>query len=173
MKVQQESEQKVYESRIQRLKSRDVGNSAQSGTPAEASDLRKELAIAKERVTYLEKAYKQKSDALKAAEAASQKPKAQQASAKTANKGPDLPKWGFEPPDDLPHSQPYWDYRNAYSDHIAAMVTATVSAIPHIPLAIFFFFLKGYAFVLYMVQCMLRLCRPNFMCYTAEPFVNK
>ena len=46
-----------------------------------------------------------------------------------------LPKWGFEPPDDLPRSQPYWDYRNAYSDHIAAMVAATVSAIPHIPLS--------------------------------------
>ena len=135
MKVQHESEQKVYESRIQRLKSRDVGDSAQSGTSAEASDLRKELAIAKERVMYLEKAYKQKSDALKAAEAASQKPKAQQASAKVTSKGPDLPKWGFEPPDDLPRSQPYWDYRNAYSDHIAAMVAATVSAIPHIPLS--------------------------------------
>ena len=46
-----------------------------------------------------------------------------------------MPKWGFEPSDDLPRSQPYWDYRNAYSDHIAAMVAATVSAIPHIPLS--------------------------------------
>ena len=56
-------------------------------------------------------------------------------SPKTVNKGVDIPKWGFEPSDDLPRSQPYWDYRNAYSDHIAAMVAATVTAIPHIPLS--------------------------------------
>ena len=98
MKVQQEAEQKVYESRIQRLKARDVGEPAQSGTPAEDSNLRKELAVAKERIAFLEKAYKQKSDALKAAEAATQKPKAQQAPSKTTSRGPDLPKWGFEPP---------------------------------------------------------------------------
>ncbi|KAF8645427.1 hypothetical protein AX14_009235 [Amanita brunnescens Koide BX004] len=135
MKVQQESEQKVYESRIQRLKSCDASESAQPVTSSEDSNLRKELAIAKERVAFLEKAYKQKSDALKVAEAASQKTKAQQAPSKTASKGPGVPKWGFEPPDDLPNSQPYWDYRNAYSDHIAAMVAATVTAIPHIPLS--------------------------------------
>ncbi|KAF8722324.1 hypothetical protein AX14_009901 [Amanita brunnescens Koide BX004] len=135
MKVQQEAEQKVYESRIQRLKSRDAGETAQPETPAEDSRLRKELAIAKERIAFLEKAYKQKSDALKAAESASQKPKPQPVTPKPATKGLDLPKWGFEPPNDLPHSQPYWDYRNAYSDHIAAMVAATVSAIPHIPLS--------------------------------------
>ncbi|KAF8680805.1 hypothetical protein AX14_004478 [Amanita brunnescens Koide BX004] len=135
MKAQQEAEQKVYEARIQRLKSRESGEPAQPGAPGEASDLRKELAIAKERIAFLEKAYKQKSDALKAAESVSQKPKAQQAPPKKGSGGPDVPKWGFEPPDDLPHSQPYWDYRNAYSDHIAAMVAATVTAIPHIPLS--------------------------------------
>ena len=131
MKVQQEAERKVYESRIQRLKAR---------TPIESNELavgdptlRKELAVAKERIAFLEKAYKQKSEALKAAESAAQKPKVQPQ--KTANKGPEVLKWGFEPPDNLPHSQPYWDYRNAYSDHIAAMVAATVSAIPHIPLS--------------------------------------
>ena len=133
MKVQHESEQKVYESRIQRLKSRDIGNPPPSDASVGDPNLRKELAIAKECIAFLKKAYKQKSDALKAAESASQKPKVQPP--KMANKGPELPKWGFEPPDDLPHSQPYWDYRDAYSDHIAAMVAATVSAIPHIPLS--------------------------------------
>ena len=136
MKVQHEAEQKVYESRIQRLKSRDLGGPTEPGSSTiDDSGLRKELAVAKERIAFLENAYKQKSDALKNAEAAAKKPKAQQAPPKAANKGTDLPKWGFKPPDDLPHSQPYWDYRNAYSDHIAAMVTATVTAIPHIPLS--------------------------------------
>ncbi|KAF8668065.1 hypothetical protein AX14_006245, partial [Amanita brunnescens Koide BX004] len=131
MKVQQDAERKVYESRIQRLKARAPTESKEPTTGDSA--LRKELAVAKERVAYLEKAYKQKSEALKSMETAPQKPKAQAQPQKTANKG--LPKWGFEPPDDLPHSQPYWDYRNAYSDHIAAMVAATVTAIPHIPLS--------------------------------------
>ena len=135
MKVQHESEQKVYESRIQRLKSRDAGETSQAGASAGDPSLRKELAIAKERIAFLEKAYKQKSDALKTAESTSQKAKAQQAPSKTTTKPPGLPKWGFEPSDDLPNSQPYWDYRNAYSDHIAAMVAATVTAIPHIPLS--------------------------------------
>ena len=134
MKVQHEAEQKVYESRIQRLKARDPTESALSSAPSD-QHLRKELAIAKERVAFLEKAYKEKSNALKAAGSASQKPKAQQTSSKATSRNQDMPKWGFEPPDDLPRSQPYWDYRNAYSDHIAAMVAATVSAIPHIPLS--------------------------------------
>ncbi|KAF8650630.1 hypothetical protein AX14_008588 [Amanita brunnescens Koide BX004] len=133
MKVQQDAERKVYESRIQRLKARTPTESKEPA--AEDPTLRKELAVAKERVAYLEKAYKGKSDALKAVESAANKPKTQAQSQKTANKGPELPKWGFEPADDLPRSQPYWDYRNAYSDHIAAMVAATVSAIPHIPLS--------------------------------------
>ena len=131
MKVQQESERKVYESRIQRLKARTPTESKALSTTGN-TQLRKELAVAKERVAFLEKAYKEKSEALKAT---TQKSKAQQAQPKTTEKNPDTPKWGFEPPDDLPRSQPYWDYRNAYSDHIAAMVAATVSAIPHIPLS--------------------------------------
>ncbi|KAF8694562.1 hypothetical protein AX14_002003 [Amanita brunnescens Koide BX004] len=130
MKVQQEAEQKVYESRIQRLKARETSEFAPSD-----DGLRKQLAVAKERVTFLEKAYKEKSEALKAANASSQKAKTQDKTPKPGDKKADIPKWGFEPPDDLPHSQPYWDYRNAYSDHIAAMVAATVSTIPHIPLA--------------------------------------
>ena len=134
MKVQHDAEQKVYESRIQRLKARDPKESTLPAAPSD-QHLRKELAIAKERIAFLEKAYKEKSEALKAAGSVSQKPKAQQTPPKAANKNQDTPKWGFEPPDDLPRSQPYWDYRNAYSDHIAAMVAATVSAIPHIPLS--------------------------------------
>ncbi|KAF8635310.1 hypothetical protein AX14_010521 [Amanita brunnescens Koide BX004] len=134
MKAQQAAEQKVYESRIERLKAR---GAVESDLPATKGDesLRKEIAVAKERVAFLEKAYKEKSDALKAANAAAKKQGNQQAPPKTAAKSQNLPKWGFEPPDDLPNSQPYWDYCNAYSDHIAAMVAATVTAIPHIPLA--------------------------------------
>ena len=134
MKTQQDAERKVYESRIQRLKARDPTESASTSAPSD-QHLRKELAVAKERIAFLEKAYKEKSDALKATAAAPQKPKSQQMSSKANDKDQNLPKWGFEPPDDLPRSQPYWDYRNAYSDHIAAMVAATVSAIPHIPLS--------------------------------------
>ena len=134
MRAQQEAEQKVYESRIERLKARGAVESGPSSAQNE-QHLRKELAVAKERIAFLEKAYKEKSDALKVANSAAQKPKAQQAPPKTSTKNQDVPKWGFEPADDLPRSQPYWDYRNAYSDHIAAMVAATVSAIPHIPLA--------------------------------------
>ncbi|KAF8652816.1 hypothetical protein AX14_008342 [Amanita brunnescens Koide BX004] len=112
MKVQQDSERTVYESRIQRLKSRAPADSI----PSAATDdvlLRKELAVAKERVAFLEKAYKEKSEALKVANSAAQKPKPQQAQSKAADTKANMPKWGFEPPDDLPHSQPYWDYRNA------------------------------------------------------------
>ncbi|KAF8667215.1 hypothetical protein AX14_006356 [Amanita brunnescens Koide BX004] len=134
MKVQHEAEQKVYESRIQRLKARDPTESTPSSVSSDQR-LHKELAVTKERIAFLEKAYKEKSDALKAAGSASQKPKAQQTPSKTTGKNQDTLKWGFEPSDDHPRSQPYWDYRNAYSDHIAAMVATTVSAIPHIPLS--------------------------------------
>ncbi|KAF8676330.1 hypothetical protein AX14_004975 [Amanita brunnescens Koide BX004] len=134
MKTQHDAERKVYESRIQRLKAREPENSVVSATPGDQK-LRTELAVAKERVAFLEKAYKEKSEALKTATSASQKTKSGPPPPKDSTKGRDLPKWGFEPSDDLPRSQPYWDYRNAYSDHIAAMVAATVSAIPHIPLS--------------------------------------
>ena len=134
MKAQQVAEQKVYESRIERLKTRGAIESAPSSTTGD-EHLRKELAIAKERTAFLEKAYKEKSDTLKAANSAAKKPRDQQTAPKTGDKGQNALKWGFELPDDLPHSQPYWDYRNAYSDHIAAVVEATVSAIPHIPLS--------------------------------------
>ena len=134
MKVQQDAERKAYESRIQRLKARTPAES-QPSTAVDTALLQKELAVAKERIAFLDKAYKEKSEALKAASSTTQKPKAQQAQSKMTDKNPNVPKWGFEPSDDLPRSQPYWDYRNAYSDHIAAMVAATVSAIPHIPLS--------------------------------------
>ena len=130
MKTHQKGEQKVYEARIKRLLAR-----TGEGTAAGSDSTSKELAVAKERVAFLEKAYKEKSEALKKASQSPKKPGTGPSSAKSTPK-PDNPlKWGFEPPDDLPRSQPYWDYRNAYSDHIAAMVAATVTAIPHVPLA--------------------------------------
>ena len=95
----------------------------------------RELALAKERIAFLEKAYKEKSEALKCANQEQKKPAPPNPQKQTTAKPSNAPKWGFEPPEDLPMSQPYWDYRNAYSDHIAAMVTATVTAIPHIPLS--------------------------------------
>ncbi|KAF8701738.1 hypothetical protein AX14_000299 [Amanita brunnescens Koide BX004] len=134
MRTQQDAERKVYESRIQHLKARGPEEAATSTTPS-VQQLRKELAVAKERIAFLEKAYKEKSEALKSAASTSHKTKSGPAPSKTNTKDRDLPKWGFEPSDDLPRSQPYWDYRNAYSDHIAAMVAATVSAIPHILLS--------------------------------------
>ncbi|KAF8673045.1 hypothetical protein AX14_005439 [Amanita brunnescens Koide BX004] len=130
MKVQHEAEQKVYESRIQCLKSRASTDGADVN-----SSISRELALAKERIAFLEKAYKEKSEALKRANQEQRKPTPPNPPKQTTSKPSNAPKWGFEPPDDLPMSQPYWDYRNAYSDHIAAMVTATVSAIPHIPLS--------------------------------------
>ena len=130
MKVHQEGEQKVYESRINRLKAR-AGESATTGS----DNASKELAVAKERIAFLEKAYKDKSEALKSASQSPKKPGPSPNAAKSTPKTDNLPKWGFEPPDGLPRSQPFWDYRNAYSDHIVAMVAATVTAIPHIPLA--------------------------------------
>ena len=136
MKAQHDAEQKVYETRIQRLKARGPVDAAPPSSAPSDQRLSKELAIAKERIAFLEKAYKEKSDALKAASSSAQKSKAQQTSSKATSKAQDTPKWGFEPSDDLPRSQPYWDYRNAYSDHIAAMVAATVYFF-------FFFFFEG------------------------------
>ena len=130
MKTHQEGEQRVYEARISRLKAR-AGDNVTAGS----DDAAKALAVAKERIAFLEKAYKDKSEALKAASQSPKKTGPPPSASKGAPKSSNLPKWGFEPPDDLPQSQPFWDYRNAYSDHIAAMVAATVTAIPHIPLA--------------------------------------
>ena len=130
MKTHQEGKQKVYEARIKRLQAR-MGENAAAGS----DNVPKELAVAKERIAFLEKAYKDKSEALKKAGQSPKRPGPAPSTAKSTPKPDHPPKWGFEPPDDLPRLQPYWDYRNAYSDHIAAMVAATVTAIPHIPLA--------------------------------------
>ena len=43
-------------------------------------------------------------------------------------------RWGFEPSDDAPASQPFWDHTNEYSKYIASMIAATVTAIPSIPM---------------------------------------
>ena len=59
-----------------------------------------------------------------------QGPKKDQAQAKV-NKSV---RWGFEPSDDAPASQPFWDHTNEYSKYIASMIAATVTAIPSIPM---------------------------------------
>ncbi|KAF8679375.1 hypothetical protein AX14_004557 [Amanita brunnescens Koide BX004] len=94
-----------------------------------------EQKVYESRIKHLQARQLGQSEALKKAGQSPKKPGPTPGSTKSTPKPDQLPKWGFEPPDDLPRSQPYWDYRNAYSDHIAAMVAATVTAIPHIPLA--------------------------------------
>ena len=69
MKVHQEGKQKVYEARIKCLQARRSGDGARTD-----SDAARELALAKERISYLEKAYKDKSETLKRAQAAQNKP---------------------------------------------------------------------------------------------------
>ncbi|KAF8641723.1 hypothetical protein AX14_009842, partial [Amanita brunnescens Koide BX004] len=99
MKAQQIAEQKVYETRIERLKARSAVDSDPSSKTGD-EPIRKELAIAKERIAFLEKAYKEKSDALKSASSAAKKQGNQQTPPKTSDKSQGIPKWGFEPSDD-------------------------------------------------------------------------
>ena len=112
--------------------------------------LESQLAAATKQIAYLDKAYKEKSASLKDALASRATPatdykqsKPSNASStpkspKTASKGTpkksskELPKWGFEPGSDQ-GSQPFWDHNNKFSEYIAAMVSATVTTLPHIP----------------------------------------
>ncbi|KAF8648405.1 hypothetical protein AX14_008805 [Amanita brunnescens Koide BX004] len=114
--------------------------------------LESQLAAATKQIAYLDKAYKEKSASLKDALTSQPTPapdnkqsKPSNASSapkspKTASKGTpkkaskDLPKWGFEPGSDQ-GSQPFWDHNNKFSEYIAAMVSATVTTLPHIPLS--------------------------------------
>ncbi|KAF8686041.1 hypothetical protein AX14_003976, partial [Amanita brunnescens Koide BX004] len=114
--------------------------------------LESQLAAATKQIAYLDKAYKDKSASLKDALASqatpstdNRQPKSSNAansskSPKVASKGTpkkaskDLPKWGFEPGAEQ-GSQPYWDHNNKFSEYIAAMVSATVTTLPHIPLS--------------------------------------
>ena len=114
--------------------------------------LESQLVAAMKQIAYLDKAYKEKSASLKDALASqatpssgNKQPKSSNAtsgpkSPKIASKGTpkkaskELPKWGFEPGADQ-GSQPYWDHNNKFSEYIAAMVSATVTTLPHIPLS--------------------------------------
>ncbi|KAF8692820.1 hypothetical protein AX14_002381 [Amanita brunnescens Koide BX004] len=114
--------------------------------------LESQLAAATKQVAYLDKAYKEKSASLKDALASqatsssgNKQPKPSNASGapkspRAASKGTpkkaskELPKWGFEPGSDQ-GSQPFWDHNNKFSEYIAAMVSATVTTLPHIPLS--------------------------------------
>ena len=114
--------------------------------------LESQLAAATKQIAYLDKAYKDKSASLKDALASQATPSSSNkqpkpASTTTGTRSPkstprntpkktpkELPKWGFEPGTDQ-GSQPYWDHNNKFSEYIAAMVSATVSTLPHIPLS--------------------------------------
>ena len=105
--------------------------------------LESQLAAATKQIAYLDKAYKDKSASLKDALASqatpaadNKQPKSPKAPAKGTPKkaSKELPKWGFEPGSDQ-GSQPFWDHNNKFSDYIAAMVSATVTTLPHIPLS--------------------------------------
>ncbi|KAF8673637.1 hypothetical protein AX14_005322, partial [Amanita brunnescens Koide BX004] len=43
-------------------------------------------------------------------------------------------RWSFEPADDSPTLQPFWDHSNEFSQQITSLVTATVTVLLHIPM---------------------------------------
>jgi hypothetical protein len=114
--------------------------------------LESQLAAAMKQIAYLDKAYKDKSASLKDAVASQTAPSSggkqpKPSNAASGSKSPkgtskgtpkntskELPKWGFEPGTEQ-GSQPYWDHNNKFSEYIAAMVSATVTTLPHIPLS--------------------------------------
>ncbi|KAF8660725.1 hypothetical protein AX14_007345 [Amanita brunnescens Koide BX004] len=117
--------------------------------PAGEAELRSLVTDANERAGIAEEEYRKKSAELKTALKEVSALKAQVASnssqpttAATASRPKRIPKpvadstkavhWSFEPTDDAPLSQPFWDHSNEYSKYIASMVAATVSAIPQI-----------------------------------------
>ena len=120
--------------------------------PAGEAELRSVAALANERARIAEEEYRKKSAelklvqkelaVLKANTEKQDKPKSQPTPDTNANRARDAtPKkanktvrWGFEPNDNTPASQPFWDHTNEYSKYIASMVAATVTAIPSIPM---------------------------------------
>ena len=113
--------------------------------PSGEAELRSVAALANERAGIAEEEYRKKSAELKAAqkEIASLKsnldkqlkPSSNARTKKaTTTKPAKTVRWGFEPSDDAPLSQPFWDHSNEYSKYIASMVAATVSAIPNMPM---------------------------------------
>ena len=114
--------------------------------PAGEAELRSLVADANERAGIAEEEYRKKSAELKIAHKEITALKTKQAMqaksttsteptrAKPSAKTTKTVRWGFEPSDDAPSSQPFWDHSNEYSRYIASMVTATVTAIPSIPM---------------------------------------
>ena len=118
--------------------------------PAGEAELRSLVADANERAGIAEEEYRKKSAELKSAVKELDELKAKQANpqkvasttppaapAKLSKSAPPSSKtvrWSFEPSDDSPASQPFWDHSNEYSKYIASMVAATVTALPNIPM---------------------------------------
>ncbi|KAF8678990.1 hypothetical protein AX14_004613, partial [Amanita brunnescens Koide BX004] len=110
--------------------------------PSGKAELRSLVVDANERAGIAEEEYRKKSAALKSAlkEIATLKatkttaPKPITTDTKTPSKPEKTVRWGFEPSDDTPASQPFWDHSNEYSKYIASMVAATVTAIPNMPM---------------------------------------
>ncbi|KAF8660083.1 hypothetical protein AX14_007476 [Amanita brunnescens Koide BX004] len=120
--------------------------------PAGEAELRSLVADANERAGIAEEEYRKKSAelklahkeiaALKVKQARPTKPMATTEPVKTPTTTEVKPppkqektvRWGFEPSDNVPASQPFWDHSNEYSKYIASMVAATVTAIPSIPM---------------------------------------
>ena len=123
--------------------------------PSGKAELRALVTDANERVGIAEEEYRKKSAELKLAHkkiaaletkfAASEKK--QSKNTRTPSASVDAPsnppptnnkgaskgvRWSFEPDSD--NSQPFWDHTNEYSRYIASMVTATVTALPNIPM---------------------------------------
>ena len=128
-------------------------NSRLNMLPAGESELRSMVAMANERAGIAEEEYRKKSTEFKSAQKEVTALKArlaaletrptgnvksiaptEPAKAKSSAKTAKTVRWGFEPSDDAPLSQPFWDHSNEYSKYIASMVTATVTAIPSIPM---------------------------------------
>lgn len=134
----------AYKKRIAELDSR------LSALPAGEADLRALVVDANERAGIAEEEYRLKSAEFKAAlkEIATLKvkiasrersPPVANADKKANTTAPKTTqtkslRWSFEPSYDMPASQPFWDHSNEFSRHIASMVTATVTALPNIPM---------------------------------------
>ena len=120
--------------------------------PAGEAELRSLVTDANERAGIAEEEYRKKSAELKLAHKEITDLRAKQSKLVTTAESRATPssnpsgktkpptkaakavRWSFEPDDDVPASQPFWDHSNEYSKYIASMVAATVTAIPSIPM---------------------------------------
>ena len=124
--------------------------------PAGEAELRSLVALANERAGIAEEEYRKKSAEYKAAmketttlksklatlerrQSTENKPAGSNKDKATTKVTPEVHvdstkkvRWSFEPADES--SQPFWDHHNEYSRYIANMVTATVTALPNIPM---------------------------------------